>query len=249
MIAFHGEKELKNAVIARMKEHMEADALIQNYDYFDGEKGCAVGCTIHGSDHTKYETELGIPVDLAYLEEGIFEKSTREYSKTWPLRFLEAIPVGADLSLVVNHFLTWLLIDKDYGVIRFAQTEKEKKAIQNTATLHQRVIDGDRPNPEEWAAARDAAWAAARGAARGAAWDAAWAAARGAAWDAAWGAAWDAAWAAARDAAWDAAWGAARDAYTEKCGEKLLMLLANAPVQKETTEQSIVLEISEPLTV
>ena len=53
---------------------------------------------------------------------------------------------------------------------------------------------------DELAAARYAAWVAARDAA----WDAAWAAA--------WAVAWDAAWAAARDAAWAAAWATARDA-------------------------------------
>ena len=55
------------------------------------------------------------------------------------------------------------------------------------------------------AAARAAAWAAARDAARDAAWAAASAAARAAAWAAARDAAWAAAWAAARDAARDAA--------------------------------------------
>jgi len=73
---------------------------------------------------------------------------------------------------------------------------------------------------ENWDAARDAAWGAARGAAwdaardaaRGAAWGAAWDAARDAARGAAWGAARDAAWGAARGAAWDAARGAAWDA-------------------------------------
>ena len=67
-----------------------------------------------------------------------------------------------------------------------------------------------------WAAARAAAWDAARAAARAAAGDAAWAAARDAAGDAAWAAAGDAAWAAARAAAWDAAWAAARDAQRER---------------------------------
>ncbi len=72
---------------------------------------------------------------------------------------------------------------------------------------------------DELAAARAAAWGAARDAARDAAWDAAraaawaaaWGAARDAARDAAWGAASAAAWDAARDAASDAAWDAASD--------------------------------------
>jgi hypothetical protein len=72
-----------------------------------------------------------------------------------------------------------------------------------------RLFADGKATDEELAAARDAAWAAARDAARDAAWaaarDAAWAAAWDAARDAAWAAAWDAAWAAARDAAWDAA--------------------------------------------
>jgi hypothetical protein len=62
------------------------------------------------------------------------------------------------------------------------------------------------------AAARDAAWDAARDAARAAAWAAARDEARDAAWDAARAAARDAAWDEARDAAWDAARAAARDA-------------------------------------
>jgi hypothetical protein len=65
---------------------------------------------------------------------------------------------------------------------------------------------------KQLAAARDAAWAAARVAAWAAAWDAARVAARDAAWAAAWAAARDAARAAARVAARDAAWAAAWDA-------------------------------------
>jgi len=74
---------------------------------------------------------------------------------------------------------------------------------------------------EKAAAARDAAWDAARAAA----WDAAGAAARAAAGDAAWdaarAAAGDAAWDAAGAAAWDAAWAAARAAARAAAGAKL----------------------------
>ena len=78
--------------------------------------------------------------------------------------------------------------------------------------------------PQDFGAAREAAWGAAWGVARDAAWGAAWNAARdaaldavrgadreaalGAAWDAARGVAWDAVLGAARGASWDAAWGA-----------------------------------------
>ncbi len=72
------------------------------------------------------------------------------------------------------------------------------------------VIVSLKANPDDWRAARDAAWSAAQYAAQyaalEAAWSAAWSAARIAAWDAALDAAWDAAY----DAAWDAALDAAR---------------------------------------
>ena len=67
-------------------------------------------------------------------------------------------------------------------------------------------------DPAARAAARDAAWVAARAAARAAARDAAWAAARAPAWAAARAAAWAAA-RAAQAAAWAAAWAAARAAW------------------------------------
>ena len=89
------------------------------------------------------------------------------------------------------------------------------------------------PKPEwrifygkDWAAARAAAWDAARDAARAAAWDAAWDAARDAARDAAWAAAWAAAW----DAARDAAWAAARDAVDQIA---INVLCADLPIDQK----------------
>src|SRR5581483_1084383 len=64
--------------------------------------------------------------------------------KLWPTRFLKAIPVGADLSLVWPQFAVWLLIDEKHGVIRFAGERSDvRQAIERTAALWQRVIDGE----------------------------------------------------------------------------------------------------------
>ncbi len=78
------------------------------------------------------------------------------------------------------------------------------------------------------AAARDAAWDAARDAARAAAWDAARDAARAAARDAAWDAARDA----ARAAAWDAARDAARAAFYEKANGLLESTLFDGAIAR-----------------
>ncbi len=200
LLAFHGDPTVKAKYLDRVKAHQLADEITQGF-YWENGKGCAVGCTIHGGEHRRYETELGIPEWLAYLEDGLFEALPNEKAKEFPLRFLEAIPVGADLEIVYYKFCHWLLTDPEHGVLRLMPREAEPEVhdvIVRVAMLHERAIAGDMPEEGDWAAARAAAW------------DAAWAAAR----------------AAARAAAWDAAWAAARAAQAEK----LLELLAAAPV-------------------
>ena len=53
-------QKTKNKYIARVKAHAEADEIVKG-TYWEYGKGCAVGCTIHSSDHDSYEKELGIP--------------------------------------------------------------------------------------------------------------------------------------------------------------------------------------------
>ncbi len=87
MLAFHGKKEVKAEFVARVKAHALADEIVHGH-YWERGKGCAVGCTIHGSDHGEYEVQLGIPRILARLEDCIFEGMENGDSKKFPLRFL-----------------------------------------------------------------------------------------------------------------------------------------------------------------
>src|SRR5437868_1595752 len=101
MLAYHNEPQLKDCLIRTMRQHRELDRLIQRTYWSDG-KGCAVGCLLKDPDgaHIRYEAEFGIPVQLAHLEDGLFEALPQEDAVLWPERFLAAIPVGADLSLI-----------------------------------------------------------------------------------------------------------------------------------------------------
>jgi hypothetical protein len=72
MKAFHNKPEIKEEYLQRIRTHKAADQIIHG-SYWENGKGCAVGCTIHGNDHSRYETELGIPKNIAYLEDSIFE--------------------------------------------------------------------------------------------------------------------------------------------------------------------------------
>ena len=222
---------MKEKYLARVKAHQKADQIVQGH-YWDRGRGCAVGCTIHGSNHEAYETKLGIPIQLAYLQDLIFEELPSKEAKDFPVDFLESIPVGEDLKPVLHQFLYWLLVDPEDGVIQYAQDEEEeqvKEAILSVADLYSRVMKGQEVTNEQWSAAwevdREAAWAA-----RGAAWAAsraAWAA-REAAW-----AARDAARAASESARVPVLPRAVRAAALKRQKQKLLELLAGESVLHE----------------
>ena len=232
LIAFHGDPKIKEFYLARVRAHREADEIVHG-TYWEKGKGCAVGCTIHSGRHADYETEMGIPRQLARLEDGIFEGMPNGNSKEWPEAFLNAIPVGADLYPAYWRFMHWLLVDPVDGVLRFAKTDQQRNAIQSAGGLYLRQIDGGTVTEKEWHAAADAAYAA-YAAAYAADAAAAYAAAAAAAYAAAAAAA-DAAAAAAAAAA-DAAYAAAaRITARVKQSEALLRFLAAATPSAEAT--------------
>jgi hypothetical protein len=223
MIAYHGKDAVKKKYLGRIKAHAAADELVQGTGWEDG-KGCAVGCTLEAYDHSRYETELGIPRQLAQIEDAIFEGLPNAEAMRWPEKFLSAIKPGADLGLVFPRFMVWMLTDPNDGVIRFADKDGEK-AIRAVSDMFLKWTKDGKPAVEwAWSAAESAAWSAAWSAAESAAESAAWSAAksaaesaaesaaRSAAKSAAWSAAKSAARSAAKSAAWSAAESAARSA-------------------------------------
>ena len=161
MLAFHGNQAIKDLYVARVKAHALADEIVQG-QYWGHGRGCAVGCTIHGSQHSRYEDEIGVDRRLAYLQDRIFEGLPLAEAKEFPLAFLNAIPVGADLSLVLPRFIVWMLSDPARGTMRLC-SEQGKEATRVVVALYQRLIDGGEVSDKEWRNARklaaDAAYA------------------------------------------------------------------------------------------
>lgn len=149
MRAFHGDPAIKATYLARVRAHRAADELIQGRYWREG-RGGAVGCTVEKSvgAEAAYEDELGIPRQLAELEYRFFEGMSNGKAQEWPERFLLAIPVGADLGLVIEHFMVWMLED----VSQFAR-EDGKQAIVQVVALYQRRLAGEAIRDEEWRAA------------------------------------------------------------------------------------------------
>lgn len=170
MKTFHGDQKIKDKYLDRVKAHQKADR-IQKGIYWQNGKGCAVGCTIEGNDHDRYETELGIPKEVAYLEDVIFEELPNKEAMKFPLRFLQAVPVGADLSLVTAQFVVWQFEDKKYGLKNIKEVKDDKEVYgfcEEVVALYKRVIAGDKPTEKEFeelylkidrARARARAWA------------------------------------------------------------------------------------------
>ena len=145
MEAFHNDPLVKEYYFTRLNKHYQADEIIQG-KYWENGKGCAVGCTIHSYIHSKYESELGIPEDIAHLQDIIFEGLPNKLAKQFPLEFLSSINVGADLKNVKNLFTIWVLTDSKYGVLQYADN---KKIVQDIADAFSR----DMVTPvsvEEW---------------------------------------------------------------------------------------------------
>lgn len=122
--------------------------------------------TLHGDRHADYEKELGIPVALAFLHDRCFEGLPAENAGEFATAFLDAIPVGADLSRVAPRLMLWLLREE---LPQHIDAQSVRAAIASIAALYERrIAGGDVPPGEFRAAAYAAADAAAYAAARAA---------------------------------------------------------------------------------
>ena len=160
MKAFHGDQSIKCKYLDRVRAHAAADEIVHG-TYWENGKGCAVGCSIHSSNHMAYETELGIPVMLARLEDRLFEGMANGKSKQFPEAFLLAAKVGADLSLVGWKFLHWLLTEE----LTSRDDPRVSAQIKRCADVLVPLTKGEPVNGKEARAAADAAADAAAAAA------------------------------------------------------------------------------------
>ena len=163
LIAYHGSEAEKTAIITQLNAHRAADEIIKG-QYWQNGNGRAVGCTVHSCDHSLYESRFGIPHMLARLEDCIFEGLPNDKAKDWPIRFMSAVNVGADLSLVGWKFLHWILTDEKInpGICH----PLVRDAVAQAAAVIYQLAQGDPPiaRAESAESAARAAWRAARAA-------------------------------------------------------------------------------------
>jgi hypothetical protein len=182
MKAFHNDPLIKQKYLERVRMHRAADNLIRGTGW-DGHRGCAVGCTLEDYNHQKYETELGIPLWLAKVEDTLFEGMSHDNAMAWPERFLVSIKPGVELDKVKAPFMIFVLEStlKHFDHEKFTDV---KVAVDRVIAMYR---SGDYSHAADAGRAAYAAYAAADAA------DAAYAARAAAAADAAAAAAADAA--------------------------------------------------------
>jgi hypothetical protein len=250
-------QKIKNELIAEAIEHRKQDLFIRG-NYWDGHKGCSVGCFVktHDNPHEKLAERTGLPVWLHYLQDRLFEGMTYDNMPYWSERFFKAAPVGLTSEQIDKQIKAPFLIFVLESTLDKFDHDKYPDVLKSIQTVIDLYKSGE-TDVDKFKAAADAAWSAA---------DAAWSAAAWSAADAAWSAAWSAvyaaraaaradAWAAVDDAsdavdsaaatattvAWSAAWStaapvwsaadAARVAEYDKFADKLIGLMDDARIE------------------
>ena len=215
MLAYHNDPAVRKMFIDRVEAHAKADEITKG-TYWKNGKGCAFGCMFHSDDYRLAETEAGIPVALARLQDRIFEGLEKAKAKKWVVDFPSAIKTGQDLSLVSWQFLYWLQKEN-------LKNAKKQKMPQDVIAAIKQCIDVLYPLTKGLKVDVNAAQLSAE-AAEWSAWAAAWSKSAKSAEAAVQAATWAKSAAAAEAAAWTAAW-----AY-EEMAKKLLLLIQQAPM-------------------
>ncbi|MBY0359692.1 MAG: hypothetical protein K2W82_16945 [Candidatus Obscuribacterales bacterium] len=142
--AFFGDRLRKFSLLEQLRAHREANQLVQSSFIWSGDFGSATGCTIHSEDLSLYQSQLGIPVVLAYLKEFFFQIIPQaEDAQKFPEEFLSAIKPGSDLSDVWVEFVNWLILDPQNGLVSLIEvgtsgadsTENQRMAYHELAKL------------------------------------------------------------------------------------------------------------------
>ena len=149
----------KKMYIARVKAHRKADELVRGVTWESNgtQQGCAVGCTLHTYDHGRYPELLGVPEQIAHLEDWLFENMPTNHLM-WPERFLSAIQEGADLSKV---YPQWVVRTLKRRLVSLGNNDEPwhkqcKEAIEGVC----RLFENGMPTEAAARAARAAAGAA-----------------------------------------------------------------------------------------
>lgn len=170
--AFHGDDALRNSVVERVERCIEEDRILRSMPAPDSDPATdchsLMAAAASTSDPELYEDKLGIPAELGRLHESVHGLAMRHIgngayafrgpSASYPVDWLRALQVGADLQRIVPAFLDWWLHDLAEACLAPVD-EAVADMARGIAALHARVVTGDPPTRQEWKIARHQAGA------------------------------------------------------------------------------------------
>lgn len=111
-------------LVIEVKRHVEADAVLQG-QYWDGSRGCFIGCLAHSPNASALGEMYGLPLPLVRICESVFEGLPADEAKA----FFAAIPdaVGRD--------------GKDLTRVHWAFLASELRALPAVDADTQSVVD------------------------------------------------------------------------------------------------------------
>ncbi len=154
MQAFLNKKEIKNDSISKLEKHIFQGDLTKS-EYWNGSKGTAVGCTVQSFDCSKYEVELGIPKDVAFLEDAVFNELPLTQGGPFAVNFLESINIGSDLSKLYSQIIIWQFEDVKYGLGSIKEVKRDIELYtycEEVISLYKKERSGISVSPKEFEA-------------------------------------------------------------------------------------------------
>ena len=93
-----------------------------------------------GPGRSRYVESLGVPAVLAQLQDIIHGQVARQdvrEAATLAVAWVEVMPVGVDMTGVLETYYRWLLHDEQWGVARYLHDGPERDQFERLRALHQ----------------------------------------------------------------------------------------------------------------
>ncbi|EEF24330.1 conserved hypothetical protein, partial [Ricinus communis] len=161
MHAYHSNPDVRDAALDRLRRNAAAGRLAPGPLFWNGAKGSLVGCMLESDDLAQWVDVLGLPQWLATTADGIaVTLPSADATLAFGVELLGAVRPGADVTTAGSAVILDALTDAGDFIGKLADVPAELAQLSaQVQALHRRLLDGDRPAPAEWRAARRAATA------------------------------------------------------------------------------------------
>lgn len=169
MLAFHNDPARKQAVLERIREHLDAGDVVPLPAYWDKGKGGPAACAVHDADPAAFEQALDISRAILPIVEAIYRKTYNTapphvevsldvdelaLARAFPFDWLDVLPLGADVRDVPARMILWMLGDPLEGTITAVSDEEVLELLAQVLAAHRSVLAGGSPAAAEWSSLR-----------------------------------------------------------------------------------------------